>query len=45
MMRAMATAMWVASNKEGEDGKAMATMTRVAGEQCQQRQIWQWQLQ
>jgi hypothetical protein len=30
-MRAMATAMRVVSNKEGEGGKAMATVTKVAG--------------
>jgi hypothetical protein len=32
-MRGIATAMRVASNKEGEGGKAMKTVTRVAGEQ------------
>ncbi len=32
-MRGIATAMRVASNKEGEGGKAMNMVTRVAGEQ------------
>jgi hypothetical protein len=32
-MRGIATAMRVASDKEGEGGKAMKTVTRVAGEQ------------
>ncbi len=35
-MRAIAMAMRVASNKEGEGGKAMAMVTRMAGEQLQQ---------
>ncbi len=35
-MRGMATVMRVASNKEGEGGKAMVTVTRVVGKQ------WQW---
>ncbi len=33
----IATAMRVASNKEGEGGKAMKTVTRVAGEQWWQQ--------
>ncbi len=46
--RAMAAAttvaaMRVASNKEGEGGKAMETMTRLAGKQRQQQQRGQWQ--
>ncbi len=32
-MRRIATAMRVASDEEGEGGKAMKTVTRVAGEQ------------
>jgi hypothetical protein len=36
MMRGIATAMRVASNKEGEGGKAIETVTRVAGKQ------WRW---
>jgi hypothetical protein len=32
-MRGIATAMRVASNKEGESSKVMKTVTRVAGEQ------------
>ncbi len=32
-MRSMAMAMRVASDKEGEGGKAMATVTRVVGKQ------------
>jgi hypothetical protein len=47
--RAMAAAMTVvamrvASNKEGEGGKAMETVTRLAGEQqqWQQRGQWRW---
>jgi hypothetical protein len=32
-MRGIATAMRVASDKEGEGGKAMETVTRVAGKQ------------
>ncbi len=32
-MRGIATAMKVVSNEEGEGGKAMAKVTRVAGKQ------------
>ncbi len=39
------TAMRVASDKEGEDGKAMEMVTRLAGEQWQRQQIGQWQWQ
>jgi hypothetical protein len=47
-MRAMVAAttvaaMRVASDKEGEGGKAMETVTRLAGEQRQRRQRGQWQ--
>ncbi len=49
-MRAMAAAMTavairVASDEEGEGGKAMETVTRLAGKQRrgQQRGQWQWQ--
>jgi hypothetical protein len=38
-------AMRVASNKEGEGGKAMETVKRLAGEQWQQQQRGQWQWQ
>jgi hypothetical protein len=46
--RAMAAAttvaaMRVASNKEGEGGKAMETVTRLAGKQRQRGQRGQWQ--
>ncbi len=46
-MRAMAVAttvaaMRVASNKEGEGSKVMEMVTRLAGEQRQQRQRGQW---
>jgi hypothetical protein len=34
-MRVMATAMRVVSNKEGEGGMAMATVTRMVGKQRQ----------
>jgi hypothetical protein len=49
-MRAMATvttvaAMRVASNEEGEGGKAMEMVTRLAGEQRQRQQRGQWQWQ
>ncbi len=33
-MRAMAMAMRVAGDKEGEGGKVMAMVTRVVGKQC-----------
>jgi hypothetical protein len=44
-MRGIAMAMRVASNKEGEGGKAMETVTRVEGKQrqLQQRGQWRWQ--
>jgi hypothetical protein len=47
-MRVMAAAttvaaMRVASDKEGEGGKAMEMLTRLAGEQQQRRQRGQWQ--
>jgi hypothetical protein len=38
-MRGIATVMRVVSNKEGEGGKAMETVTRVAGQRIGQ---WQW---
>jgi hypothetical protein len=46
--RAMAAAttvmvMRVASDEEGEGGKAMETVTRLAGEQWRQRRRGQWQ--
>ncbi len=46
--RAMAVAMTVAvmrvaSNKKGEGGKAMETMTRLAGEKRRQQRRGQWQ--
>ncbi len=46
--RAMAAAMTVAavrvaSNKEGKGGKAMETVTRLAGKQWRQQQRGQWQ--
>jgi hypothetical protein len=41
-MRGIATAMMVASDKEGEGGKAMATVTTVVGKQQQWQQKGQW---
>jgi hypothetical protein len=41
-MRAMATAMTVAGNKEGEGGMAMAMVTRMAGKRWQWQQRGQW---
>jgi hypothetical protein len=35
-------AMRVASDEEGEDGKAMERVTRLAGEQWQRQQRGQW---
>ncbi len=45
MMRAMAMAMRVPSGEEDEGGKAMAMVTRVAGEQRRQQQRGQQQWQ
>ncbi len=44
-MRAMATAMRIGGNIEGEGGMAMTTMKRVVGKQWQRQQRGQWQLQ
>jgi hypothetical protein len=41
-MREIATAMRVASNKEGEVDKSMETVTRVVGKQQQWQQRGQW---
>ncbi len=38
-------AMRVASDKEGESGKAMETVTRLAGKQWQRQQRGQWRWQ
>jgi hypothetical protein len=45
MMRGIAAAMRVVSNKESEGGKAMATVTRVVGKQWRQQQRGQWRWQ